>query len=122
MENKATYKGLKSTLKNERPFVLTRAGFAGIQRYAAVWTGDNRSFWDHLKLAMPMLMNMGLSGINFCGTDVGGFTGNSNGELLCRWTQLGAFMPFFRNHCEVRAIQQEPWSFGPKYEKLLKIY
>lgn len=122
LEDKATYEGLKESLDNERPFVLTRAGFAGIQRYSAVWTGDNRSFWDHIKLAMPMLMNMGLSGITFCGTDVGGFTGNSNGELLTRWTQLGAFVPFFRNHCEVRAISQEPWSFGEKYEKIIKEY
>jgi alpha-glucosidase len=122
LEDQATYKGLKESLDNERPFVLTRAGFAGIQRYSAVWTGDNRSFWDNLKLAMPMLMNMGMSGVSFCGTDVGGFTGNSNGELLCRWTQLGAFSPFFRNHCEVRAISQEPWSFGKKYEKIIKKY
>ncbi len=122
LEDKATFEGLKESLDNERPFVLTRAGFAGIQRYSAVWTGDNRSFWDHIKLAMPMLMNMGLSGITFCGTDVGGFTGNSNGELLTRWTQMGAFVPFFRNHCEVRAVSQEPWSFGEKYEKIIKKY
>ena len=122
LEDKATFEGLKESLDNERPFVLTRAGFAGIQRYSAVWTGDNRSFWDHIKLAMPMLMNMGMSGISFCGTDVGGFTGNSNGELLTRWTQMGAFVPFFRNHCEVRAISQEPWSFGKKYEKIIKKY
>ena len=122
LEDKATYEGLKESLENERPFVLTRAGFAGVQRYSAVWTGDNRSFWDHLKLAMPMLMNMGMSGITFCGTDVGGFTGNSKGELLTRWTQMGAFVPFFRNHCEVRAISQEPWSFGEKYEKIIKRY
>ncbi|MFW5987841.1 MAG: glycoside hydrolase family 31 protein [bacterium] len=122
LEDKATYEGLKESLDNERPFVLTRAGFAGVQRYSAVWTGDNRSIWDNLKLAMPMLMNMGLSGISFCGTDVGGFTGNSNGELLTRWTQLGAFVPFFRNHCEVRAISQEPWSFGKKYENIIKKY
>ncbi|MGM0603819.1 MAG: glycoside hydrolase family 31 protein [Bacillota bacterium] len=122
LEDKATFEGLKESLENERPFVLTRAGFAGIQRYSAVWTGDNRSFWDHIKLAVPMLMNLGMSGVTFCGTDVGGFTGNSNGELLTRWTQLGAFVPFFRNHCEVRAISQEPWSFGEKYEKIIKKY
>ncbi len=122
LEDKATFKGLKESLDNERPFVLTRAGFAGIQRYSAVWTGDNRSFWDHIKVAMPMLMNLGMSGVSFCGTDVGGFTGNSNGELLTRWTQMGAFVPFFRNHCEVRAISQEPWSFGEKYEEIIKEY
>ncbi|RCW58747.1 glycoside hydrolase family 31 protein [Halanaerobium sp. ST460_2HS_T2] len=122
LEDKATFEGLKESLENERPFVLTRSGFAGIQRYSAVWTGDNRSFWDHIKIAMPMLMNLGMSGVSFCGTDVGGFTGNSNGELLTRWTQMGAFVPFFRNHCEVRAISQEPWSFGAKHEKIIKKY
>ncbi len=122
LENKAAYKGLKENLNNERPFLLTRAGFAGIQRYSAVWTGDNRSFWEHIKLAVPMLMNIGMSGIAFCGTDVGGFTGNSSGELLTRWTQLGAFSPFFRNHCEVRAIAQEPWAFGKNHENIIKKY
>jgi len=122
LEDKATYNGLKNSLENERPFVLTRAGFAGIQRYSAVWTGDNRSFWEHIKLAVPMLINMGLSGITFAGTDVGGFTGNSSGELLARWTQLGTFFPLFRNHCEVRAVNQEPWAFGEKYEKIIKEY
>ncbi len=122
LEDKSTYNGLKESLDNERPFVLTRAGFAGIQRYSAVWTGDNRSFWEHIKLAVPMLVNMGLSGITFAGTDVGGFTGNSSGELLARWTQLGTFFPFFRNHCEVRAVAQEPWAFGEKYEKIIKEY
>ena len=122
LECQATYQGLKDNLPDERPFVLTRAGFAGIQRYSAVWTGDNRSFWEHLDLAMPMLMNLGLSGVVFSGTDVGGFTGDTNGELLARWTQLGTFMPFFRNHCEVRAIQQEPWCFAEEYQQVIKKY
>ncbi|ACL70657.1 glycoside hydrolase family 31 protein [Halothermothrix orenii] len=121
LENKATYQGLKKHLQ-ERPFILSRAGFAGIQRYAAVWTGDNRSFWEHLKLAVPMLMNLGMSGVTFAGTDVGGFTGDSNGELLTRWTQLGAFMPLFRNHCTIGALDQEPWSFGEKYEAIIRKY
>ncbi len=122
LEDKATYEGLKRNLSGERPFVLTRAGFAGIQRYSAVWTGDNRSFWQHLKLAMPMLMNLGLSGVAFCGTDVGGFADNSNGELLVRWSQLGVFVPFFRNHCSVTNINQEPWSFGEEYEVIIREY
>ncbi|AGB41378.1 family 31 glycosyl hydrolase, alpha-glucosidase [Halobacteroides halobius DSM 5150] len=122
LEDQATYEGLKKHLSNERPFVLTRAGFAGIQRYSAVWTGDNRSFWDHIKLAMPMLMNLGLSGVTFSGTDVGGFTGDTSGELLARWTQLGSFVPFFRNHCEIRAIYQEPWAFAEEYESIITEY
>lgn len=120
-EGMATYEGLKRISK-ERPFVLSRAGFAGIQRYCALWTGDNRSFWEHLKLAMPMLMNLGLSGISFAGTDIGGFTGDSNGELLTRWFQMGTFMPFFRNHCSIDGINQEPWSFGKEFEEIIIKY
>jgi alpha-glucosidase len=122
LEDKATYEGLKRNRPGERPFVLTRAGFAGIQRYSAVWTGDNRSFWEHLKLAMPMLMNLGLSGVTFSGTDVGGFADDADGELLVRWTQLGTFMPFFRNHSAVNCIRQEPWKFGAEYNQIIKDY
>ncbi|SEU23654.1 glycoside hydrolase family 31 protein [Paenibacillus sp. NFR01] len=120
--SKATYEGMKEEMDNKRPFVLTRAGYAGIQRYAAVWTGDNRSFWEHLEMSMPMCMNMGLSGIAFCGADVGGFAHDSNGQLLVRWTQLGALMPYFRNHSELKSIRQEPWAFGPAIEALVKRY
>ncbi|SDM79003.1 glycoside hydrolase family 31 protein [Sediminibacillus halophilus] len=119
---KATYEGLKNQLKGKRPFLLTRAGFAGIQRYAAVWTGDNRSFWEHLQMSLPMVMNLGLSGIAFTGPDVGGFAHHSNGELLTRWTQVGAFTPFFRNHSAIGFLYQEPWRFGEKYEAVIKEY
>ncbi len=118
----ATYKGMKQLLKEKRPFVLTRAGFAGIQRYSAVWTGDNRSFWEHLAMSIPMLLNMGVSGLTFVGTDVGGFAHDSTGELLTRWTQVGAFTPFFRNHSAIGTIRQEPWEFGEQYEKIIKRY
>ncbi|WP_458414486.1 glycoside hydrolase family 31 protein [Schinkia sp. CFF1] len=119
---KATYEGLQKQLQGKRPFLLTRAGFAGIQRYAAVWTGDNRSFWEHLEMSLPMCMNLGLSGIPFCGPDVGGFAHNSNGPLLTRWMQVGAFTPFFRNHNALDSVAQEPWAFGEKYEKIIKKY
>lgn len=120
---KATYEGLHQQLKGiRRPFLLTRAGFAGIQRYAAVWTGDNRSFWEHLEMSLPMCMNLGVSGIPFCGPDVGGFAHDSNGQLLTRWMQVGAFTPFFRNHNALDTVQQEPWAFGEKYEKIIKKY
>jgi len=122
MMSKATYEGMKGEMDNKRPFVLTRAGYAGIQRYAAVWTGDNRSFWEHLEMSMPMCMNLGLSGVAFCGADVGGFAHDSNGQLLVRWTQLGALMPYFRNHSELKSVRQEPWAFGPVIEALVKKY
>lgn len=122
MMSQATYEGLKQQLDGQRPFVLTRAGFAGIQRYAAVWTGDNRSFWEHLEMALPMLMNLGLSGVAFCGADVGGFAHDSDGELLARWTQAGAFSPFFRNHSALGFLRQEPWAFGEPYTTIVKKY
>ncbi|WP_047154930.1 glycoside hydrolase family 31 protein [Aneurinibacillus tyrosinisolvens] len=118
----ATYEGMKNLLYGRRPFVLTRAGFAGIQRYAAVWTGDNRSFWEHLVMSIPMCMNLGLSGAAFCGPDIGGFDHDANGELLARWTQAGAFTPFFRNHSAMNTVRQEPWSFGAQWEAVIKKY
>lgn len=120
--SKATYEGMAKRLAGRRPFVLTRAGFAGVQRYAAVWTGDNRSFWEHLEMSVPMCLNLGLSGVPLCGADVGGFAHDSNGELLARWTQLGAFMPYFRNHSEMKAIRQEPWAFGEQVEDVARQY
>ncbi|MGM0789429.1 MAG: glycoside hydrolase family 31 protein [Bacillota bacterium] len=119
---KSTYEGMKRNLKGKRPFLLTRAGYAGVQRYAAVWTGDNRSFWEHLQMSLPMVMNLGVSGIPFSGPDVGGFAHDSNGELLARWTQAGAFTPFFRNHSVLGSARQEPWAFGEKYEAIIRKY
>ena len=118
----ATYEGLKKLAPTKRPFLLTRAGYAGIQRYSAVWTGDTRSFWEHLQMSLPMLMNLGLSGVPFVGADVGGFAHDCSGELLVRWTQVGAFTPYFRNHCALESIHQEPWSFGSKYQTIIKAY
>lgn len=119
--SKATYDGLKA-LTGKRPFVITRACYAGTQKYATVWTGDNCSHWEHLRMAVPMLLNLGLSGIPFCGTDVGGFSFDCNGELLARWVQLGVFTPLFRNHSNMFTRDQEPWAFGEKIEQICRKY
>ncbi|RTR27570.1 DUF5110 domain-containing protein [Robertmurraya yapensis] len=118
----ATYEGMKENLQGKRPFLLTRAGYAGVQRYGSVWTGDNRSFWEHLQMSLPMVMNLGLSGVPFTGPDVGGFAHDTNAELLTRWMQVGAFTPFFRNHSAIGFRYQEPWQFGEKYEAIMKKY
>ncbi len=118
----ATHEALRAARPEERPFVLTRAGFAGIQRYAAVWTGDNSSWWEHLAASMPMCLNMGMSGVPFVGADVGGFLGDGDDELLVRWIQLGAFLPFFRNHSEIWSRAQEPWAFGKRCEDIAARY
>ncbi len=117
---RATWEGLRFLRPEERPFVLTRSGFAGIQRYAAVWTGDNSSWWEQLEGSIPMLLNLGLSGVSFVGADIGGFHGNAEGELLVRWTQLGVFYPLMRNHTIRGSRRQEPWAFGPEVERLVR--
>ena len=103
-----------------RPFIITRSGYAGVQRYALVWTGDNSSTWEHLADTIPMLLNLSLSGVPFCGVDAGGFLGNCSGELLARWTQVCALTPFFRNHSNEGTRAQEPWAFGPEVEAVCR--
>lgn len=111
MMNRATFDGLKAA-DNKRPFVITRACYAGSQKYALTWTGDNHSLWMHLQMAVPQLLNLGMSGYAFAGTDVGGFGSDCTPELLCRWTQVGTFSPLFRNHSSKGTVRQEPWVFG----------
>ncbi len=113
---RSTYEGLLRLHPDTRPFVLTRSGTAGIQRYAALWTGDNWSRWEDIPLAIPMCLNIGMSGVPFVGVDIGGFWESANGELLVRFAQLGAFQPFCRNHSAMGTAPQEPWAFGEPYE------
>ncbi len=119
---RASFEGALQHQPDRRPFVITRAGYAGLQSYAALWTGDNDASWEHLADSVQMLLNLGLSGVPFCGADVGGFRFNTTGELLARWTQLAAFTPFFRNHSDFGTIDQEPWAFGPRIEAICRRY
>lgn len=121
MMDKATYEGIKKAT-NKRPFIVTRACYAGTQKYATVWTGDNQSTWEHLRMSLPMLMNLGLSGMAFCGTDVGGFGHDCTPELLSRWVQVGAFTPLFRNHSTIGSREQEPWAFDKITEDINRKY
>src|SRR6185503_17385393 len=105
---RASREGALAHHPDRRPFVITRAGYAGVQRYALVWTGDNSSTWEHLADTIPLLLNLSLSGVAFCGVDTGGFMSNATGELLARWTQLCALTPFFRNHSNEGTRAQEP--------------
>ena len=116
----ATRDGIQRLRPDERPFVLTRAATAGSQRYAIVWNGDSSSSWHNLRLAVPLNLGVGLSGFPMTGGDVGGFWGDTTAELLVRWTQLGALLPFCRNHSAMGTIQQEPWAFGEPYISLCR--
>lgn len=119
---RGTYEGLLNLKPDTRPFVLSRAGYSGIQRYACQWTGDNISNWEHLKLSVTMCLNMSLSGLQFVGPDIGGFINSPDGELFTRWLQVGVFLPFFRTHTAIGTKNQEPWSYGSSYEQINRKY
>jgi len=116
--SEATRAGTLELRPNERPLVITRATYAGGQRYAAVWTGDNSSLWEHLRLSLPELMTMGLSGLTFAGADIGGFALSPSAELYTRWLEAGVFYPYCRTHTEKGSRNQEPWSFGNRMEEI----
>ncbi|HUB52644.1 MAG TPA: TIM-barrel domain-containing protein [Terracidiphilus sp.] len=119
MENsRATYDGLLAIDPHTRPFVLTRATYAGGQRFAATWTGDNSSSWNHLRLATPMIENLGLSGFAFTGADVGGYAGSPSMDLLTKWFEIAAFQPIDRDHSEKGTADQEPWVGGLAQEDI----
>ncbi len=133
--SRATYEGLKTLRPKQRPYLLTRATFSGGQRYAAVWTGDNVASWEHLRLANLQCQRLSVSGFSLCGTDVGGFVDQPDGELFVRWLQLGIFHGVYRIHtmgnnasgnaavdeaavqeaAETDRMDQEPWAFGEPY-------
>jgi alpha-glucosidase len=113
---RATFEGLSKLRPDERPFVLTRAAYAGTQRYAATWTGDNTASWHHLAQSVPNLLSLGLSGMALAGDDIGGFIGSPPPDLLTRWYQLGAWQPLFRSHAATDTRGHEPWVDGPEHE------
>ena len=116
MENtRGTFEGMERLRPGIRPFVMTRASYSGGQRYAVTWTGDNSSTYDHLRLCVEQLSNLGLSGFAYSGCDVGGFIGGASPELLTRWYEIAAFTPLFRNHSANDAPRAEPWVDGPQH-------
>ena len=118
---KAAYEGWKE-YSGKRPFVITRACYSGSQKYTTAWTGDNHSIWAHIRMAIPQLCNLGLSGLSFVGTDVGGFGSDCTPELFARWMQLGCFSPLFRDHCAIGCRVQEPWQFGEEVLTISRKY
>ncbi|KAJ2764160.1 hypothetical protein IWQ56_004595, partial [Coemansia nantahalensis] len=114
--HKASADGLRTRESpNLRPFVLSRAYFAGSQRYGPIWTGDNTADWAHLRASVPMVLSNNIAGMHFSGADVGGFFGNPDETLLTRWYQLGIWYPFFRAHAHIDTKRREPWLLGEPY-------
>ncbi len=115
---RASAEGLAALRPDRRPFVITRSAWAGLQRFAMNWMGDNVSTWEHLRLTIPMIANLGLSGLAFTGPNTGGFARDCEPEMLARWLQLGVFTPFLRNHAALGTADQEPWVHGEPYESI----
>ncbi|MBW4468068.1 MAG: glycoside hydrolase family 31 protein [Pegethrix bostrychoides GSE-TBD4-15B] len=122
MMARAAAEALATQRPTQRSFVLTRAGTAGIQRWSAVWTGDNQSRWEYLELSLPMLCNLGLSGVAFVGADIGGFAGDATPELFARWMQVGMLYPMMRAHTTITSRAHEPWVYGEQVERICREY
>ncbi len=117
MQNsRGTYDGQLALKPNERPFTMTRASYAGGQRYSTTWTGDNSATWSHLRQTVPQLVNLGLSGFSLAGADVGGFAGSPPPDLLTKWIELSAFQPIDRDHSSKGTRRHEVWVDGPEQE------
>jgi len=119
---RSTREGVKKLMDGQRAFVLTRAAYAGIQRYAAIWTGDNVASDEHMLAGVRLLNSLGLSGASFAGYDIGGFAGDASPALFARWVSLGAFAPFARGHSMINSRDAEPWAFGEEVEAIARNY
>ncbi|MCQ6252025.1 glycoside hydrolase family 31 protein [Streptomyces malaysiensis] len=109
---RAGYEGLRELRPDERPFLFSRSGWAGLQRYGGSWSGDVATGWAGLRASLSLVIGLGLSGVPYSGPDIGGFTGFPSPELYLRWFQLGAYLPLFRTHSAISAGRREPWEFG----------
>ncbi|MGK5631555.1 glycoside hydrolase family 31 protein, partial [Streptomyces sp. URMC 123] len=110
---RAGYEALCALVPDERPFLFSRSGWAGMQRYGGTWSGDVATGWPGLRASLSLVLGLGLCGVPYSGPDIGGFTGSPSPELFLRWFQLGAWMPLFRTHAAITAGRREPWEFGP---------
>ena len=119
---RSTYEGARRSLKGNRPFILNRAGYSGVQRYAATWTGDNIADSEHMLCGVRLVSSLGLSGVPFAGVDVGGFAGEASPDLFVKWMVLGVFSPMFRFHSMINSKDAEPWAFGEEAEEISRNY
>lgn len=120
MMDQAGYDGLRKLRPEKRPWLLTRSGWAGVQRYAWKWTGDVESTWPALKMTISTVLGLGISGIPYSGSDIGGFSGNPDAELFTRWFQMSTLMAFFRNHAAAGTEPREPWVYGEPYTSVVR--
>lgn len=118
--NRAGFEALRRLVPGKRPWILSRSGWAGNQRYAWNWTGDTQSTWEALRMTVATVIGLSLSGIHFTGPDAGGFSGSPEAELFTRWFQLAALLPFFRVHSSIDSLPREPWTFDDETQTVLR--
>lgn len=118
--SRATIKGLKKENPERRPFLISRSSYSGLHRDCGIWTGDNKSYWEHILLNIKMQISLSMVGFNYTGADIGGFMGSADAELMIRWSQLAVFTPLFRNHSAIYTRKQEPWAFDENTLKIIK--
>ncbi|MFD4996942.1 glycoside hydrolase family 31 protein [Streptomyces buecherae] len=111
---RAGYEALRELRPEQRPFLFSRSGWAGLQRYGGTWSGDVSTGWPGLRASLALVLGLGLCGVPYSGPDVGGFTGSPSPELYLRWFQLASYLPLFRTHAAITAGRREPWEFGPE--------
>ncbi len=117
--NRAAHEALHKLKPDQRPWLFTRSAWAGIQRYAWNWTGDIQSTWEALRMSIPSILGLSLSGMGMTGPDIGGFSGDPPAELYLRWFQMATFLPLFRTHSAIGTARREPWVFGEPYSTIL---
>jgi len=110
--NRAGYDGLRAARADRRPFIVSRSGWAGMQRWAWNWTGDAASTWESMRQQIATVVGLGLSGVPYSGSDIGGFSGVPDDELYLRWLQMSVFMPYCRTHSVRGVPHREPWCFA----------
>jgi alpha-glucosidase len=118
--DRAGYEGLRKLRPEQRPWLLSRSGWVGLQRFAWNWTGDTETSWQSLQMTIPTVLGLGFSGIPYSGPDIGGFSGNPSAELFVRWFHLACFLPFFRTHSATGTLRREPWVFGEPYTSIIR--
>ncbi|HBB35964.1 MAG TPA: alpha-glucosidase [Cyanobacteria bacterium UBA8803] len=120
LQAKAAYDALCGYRPQQRPFIVSRAGWAGLQRYAWTWTGDIECTWAAMRQTVATVVGLGLSGIPYSGPDIGGFQGNPSAELYLRWFQMSSFLTFCRTHCSNNVEYRTPWTYGEPYLSIIR--
>jgi alpha-glucosidase len=120
--NRAAYEGLHRQRPEGRPFILSRSGWVGVQRYAWTWTADVETSWRMPRQTIATVLGLGLCGVPYSGPDIGGFTGAPSPELFVRWFQIASYLPFFRTHCAFYLPCREPWEFGDEVLAILRFH